>query len=288
MKRKLIALLTVLLLLAAMATPAFADIIWEPRGDSFYESHRDECDYHDRSYLANGEKGYVTVKASPDSLIEVANLANGTRFFVVHVWEGKDGTQWGVGYPSGQWDKEGWVKLSEMAMVYDYISFNEDHSHEFQEYDGSGDHLTEAYVYSYPGGVCGSRMEQGSGDYTFAQAFNNLYTDENGLRWTFVGYYMGHRDGWVCIDDPMNENLGIEACLTVGQVRSGETLNPSVETPNAPDVQPSQPQPGEELIPPAEEIPPAKTLPMWLIPVVLVIVVAVVTAVIIRKRKKKP
>ena len=117
MKRKLFALLMAAVLLVTMVTPAFADIIWEPYGDSFYEKHRDECSYHDRAYIANGEKGYVTVKTAPDSLTEVVNLANGTRFFVVHVWEDKDGTQWGVGYPAGMFDSEGWVELSEMAMI---------------------------------------------------------------------------------------------------------------------------------------------------------------------------
>ena len=282
MKRKIFALLTAVILLAAMITPAFADIIWEPYGNSFYQIHSDECSYHDRAYIANGEKGYVTVKTAPDSLAEVVNLANGTRFFVVHVWEDKDGTQWGVGYPAGMFDSEGWVKLSDMAMIYDHISFNEDYSSEFAEYDGSGDHLTEVYVYSYPGGVCGSKMEQGGGSYTFAEAFNHLYTDENGLRWTFIGYYMGHRDGWVCIDDPLNENLGTETSLTVGQVRGSEALNPPADPPAE-----ETPAPTVEVIyPPAEEIPPAKTLPMWLIPAVLVIVAAVITAVIVRRRRK--
>ncbi len=282
MKRKLLALLTAMLLLATLTTPAFADIIWEPFGNSFYKSHSHECSYHDRSYLANGEKGYVTVRTAPDSMTEVVNIANGTRFFVVHVWTDEDGTPWGVGYPSGMFDSEGWVKLSDMAMIYDYISFEEDHGSEFKEYDGSGDHLTEAYVYAYPGGVCSSKkMEQGSGDYRFTEGFKNLYTDENGLRWTFIGYYMGHRDGWVCIDDPLNENLGTETSLTVGQVRGGGLLKPPADPPAVED-----PAPTEEVIyPPAEKIPAARTWLMWAIPVVLIIVVAVVTAVIVRKRR---
>lgn len=282
MKRKLLALLTVLLLLVTMVTPAFADVLWAPRGNSFYESHSNECSYHDRSYLANGEKGYVTVRTAPDSLTEVVNLPNGTRFNVVYTWTEKDGTLWGLGYLYGE--GEGWVKLSEMAMIYDCISFKEDHGSEFEEYDGSGDDLQEACAFSYPGGVYMTKLKQGGGSYTFAEAFKNLYTDENGLRWTFVGYYYGHIDGWVCIDDPLNENLGTETYLTVGQVRGGENLIPA-DQPSDPDVQ--EPQPSEELIPPAENIPPAKTLPMWLIPVVLVIVVAVVTAIIVRKRRKK-
>lgn len=285
MKRRLLALLTAVLLMMTAATPAFADVIWEP-DNNFYERHRDECVYHDRAYLVNGEKGYAAMRNAPDSLVEIMNVANGTRFYMNFIWTDEDGVQWGIGYPEG--DIEGWVALSDMAMIYDYISFKEDHGHEFQEYDGSGDHLTAACVYSYPGGVCGSRMEQGGGDYSFAEGFRNLYTDENGLRWTFIGYYMGHRDGWVCIDDPLNENLGVESPLTVAQVRSGAALNPPVENTDAPGTQSPEPEQNTEVIyPPAEEIPPAMTFPLWLIPVVLILAVIVVTAVIARKRRLK-
>ena len=264
MKRKLLALLTVLLLLAAMVTPAFADVLWEPRGNNFYESHGGT--YHNRAYLANGEKGYVTVRIAPDSKSEVVNLANGTRFFVVYTWEDKDGSLWGLGYPSGQWEEEGWVELSDMALIYDYISFDEDHSHEYQKYDGSGDDLTEACSYSYPGGVHISNVKgMEGGSYTLGQGFQNLYTDENGLRWSYIGYYYGLKNFWVCIDDPMNENLGVETYLTVDQVRSASDA---------------------ELVPAVAEVPDTGAFPLWAIPVVLVIVVAVVTAVIARKRRK--
>ena len=141
MKRKLLALLTTLLLLATMVTPAFADVLWMPRGNNFFETH--DCAVHNRSYLANGGDGYVTVRIAPDALTQVVNLANGTRFFVVYTWEDEDGSLWGLGYPSGQWEQEGWVHLADMALIYDYISFDEDHSHEYQKYDGSGDHVTE-------------------------------------------------------------------------------------------------------------------------------------------------
>lgn len=265
MKQKLIALLTAMLLLVTMVTPAFADIIWEPYGDNFYEKHRDECSYHNRSYLANGQKGYVTVKTSPDSLGEVTNMANGTQFFVVHLWTDKDGAQWGVGYPAGEFDSVGWVNLSEMAMVYDHISFEEDHSHEFREYDGSGDNLGKALVFTYPGGMVKSTLEENAGYMPFAESFHNLYTDENGLRWTYVGYYMGRRDGWVCIDDPMNEGLASETHRTVDQVRGGAA----------------------DIVPPVAEVPVTGVFPLWLVPVVLVIAVAAVTAVIVRKRNSR-
>ena len=81
MKRKLLALLTVLLLLATMITPAYADLLWEPRNNQFYETHGNTV--HNRTYLTNGGDGYVTVRTAPDSRTEITNIANGTRFFVV-------------------------------------------------------------------------------------------------------------------------------------------------------------------------------------------------------------
>lgn len=292
MKRKLIALLTAVLLLAAMTTPAFADLIWEPMGNNFYEKHRDECEYVNRAYLANGGEGYVTIKKSPDSSAEIMNVANGTTLFINFVWTDKDGIQWGIGYPAGAFDSEGWVPLSDLAMIYDYRDFEEDHSKEFKAYDGCGDDLTEACAYSYPGGVFESKLESwGDNDFTLSDCFDVLYTDENGLRWSYVGYYYGHRNCWVCIDDPLNENLGVETVLTVGQVRGSEQLNPPAEPPAEESDAPVQTAPTsteeatEVLYPPAESVPPAKTFPLWVIPVVLVVVVAVVTAVIVRKRR---
>jgi hypothetical protein len=152
-----------------------------------------------------------------------------------------------------------------MALIYDYISFEEDHGRKFQKYDGSGDGLTEAFSYSYPGGVLISHVKgMEGGAYTLAEGFQNLYTDENGLRWSYIGYYYGLKNFWVCIDDPMNENLGVETYLTEDQVRG-------VDSP---------------IVPPAAQVPDAGAFPLWVIPVVLVIAVAVVTAVIVRKRRK--
>jgi len=290
MKRKLLALFTALLLLVTMVTPAFADLIWEPMGNNFYDKHRDECDYVNRVFRANGAEGYVTIKKAPDSAAEIMNVNNGTTLVVNFVWTDKDGIQWGIGYPAGEFDKEGWIPLSDMAMIYDHRDFAEDHSSEFKEYDGSGDALGKALVFEYPGGIVTSTLEENVGYLPFSEAFTHLYTDENGLRWTFVGYYMGRRDGWVCIDDPMNEALGAATQLTVGQVRGGEQLNPPAEENDAPPAVDTVPAPTEDvtevLYPPVAEVPATSAFPLWLIPVILVVAVAVLTAVMVRRRRK--
>lgn len=261
MKRKLLALLTALLLMVMMATPAFADVLWMPRENVSYDYDK----VLNRVFFTNGGDGYVTVYTAPGSMSKVTNLANGTRFCVVYTREEKDGSLWGLGYGGVSDVAEGWVPLADMALIYDHISFEEDHGQEFQKYDGSGDGLTEACTYSYPGGVRISNVKSmDGGAYTLAEGFRNLYTDENGLRWSYIGYYYGLRNFWVCIDDPMNENLGVETYLTEDQVRG-------VDSP---------------IVPPAAQVPDAGEFPLWVIPVALVIVVAVVTAVIVRKRRK--
>lgn len=326
MKHKVSAFLLALVMAAALAVPAFADVMWEPYDNSFYEAHRDECTYENRSYLANGQKGYVTLRTAPDSVIEVANVANGTSLYIGFIWQGNGGDKWAVGDYAVQEEGQtwkwytGWVSMDDLALIYDSIAFEEDHGAEFQEYDGSGDDLTEAYLYSYPNGSFQMLLVEAKEYLPFADTFQNLYTDENGLRWTFVGYYMGRRDAWICIDDPLNENLGVDSPRTVAQVRNAADVVPPAEkvpdpvtseepfdTPEpsgnmeddaVPTEEPSDtPEPSEntendavpteELIPPAERIPAARTWLVWLIPAVLVIAVVVVTAVLIRRKNKK-
>ena len=267
MKRKLTTILLTAAVLLTLIVPAFADVMWEPYGNTFYESHWDEMSYMNRGYLANGEKGYITVLTAPDSLVEVTNLPNGTYFNVGMTWEDKDGILWGVGYHyryAGEVTEhyEGWVPMSELALIYDDEAFSEDHSAEFAEYDGSGNHLTEVCLYSYPGGQYNFTVKESEDYMPFDEAFTHLYTDENGLRWTYIGYYMGRLNSWVCIDDPLNEKLGTDGYLTVGQVRENE-----------------------EPIP-AEAAPGAKTWVVWVIPAALVVLAAVTTALILRKKRK--
>ena len=65
MKRTLSLLLALVLLLAL--TPAVsADVIFEPQ-DSFYWDHRGECQYHSRSYYADGPDNVAVVYRSPVS-----------------------------------------------------------------------------------------------------------------------------------------------------------------------------------------------------------------------------
>jgi len=268
MKRKLPALALALLLTFALALPVRADVMWEPIGDSFYEDHHEQCQYVDRSYLANGPQGYVTLRRSPQSAEEVYNVPNSSPLYVGYRWTAADNTEWCVceyAIQNGDgWDwKEGWAPLTELSLIYDYLCFAEDHEAEFKDYDGSGDALTEVCLYSYPGGVFKDTLTEEREYQPFSEAFQNLYTDEAGRRWSFLGYYMGRQNAWACLDDPLNEELG------VAEVQSAAAVRGELDC---------------VVIPPPEEVPAAKEFPLWLLPAGLTAAAAVVTALLIRRR----
>jgi len=289
MMKRLSALAFALVMACSLAAPAFADVMWEPFGNNFYERHHEECKYVGRSYLANGKQGYVTLLEDPQSASEVVNVPNGKRLYVGQSWTSSDGTRWAVceyvvPRDDESWDRKvGWTPMSEIALIYDWECFQEDHESEFKPYDGSGDALDAVCLYSYPGGVYSDTIMEDKEYEPFAQAFQHLYTDGEGRRWSFLSYYKGKLYSWACLDDPLNEDLGTGVPLTVFQVRGGEGPAP------APDQGEDHAEDNTKLdiiVPPAEDVPPARSIPVWLLPAGLVVLVAAVTAVLVGRRKK--
>lgn len=258
MKRKVLTLFLAALALLALAVPASADIIIEPR-DSFFEKHRDECTYVARGYELAGYNGTVTVFTAPGGMNKLT-LDNGLRGTIQFTWEGKE-TTWGyLIYWDDHWI-EGWVPMDDVTLVYDSWEFRVDHAGEIiTETQPVPVDFHEAVRYNYPNGPIASETAlQEDPDYmTFSETFTQVYTDENGLRWGYVDYYMGIREFWVCLDDPMNKELDTEivpVSPSAAQLRGSATVTAG---------------------------PPA-----LLIAAVLVAAVAAVTAVLLVRRKKR-
>ena len=260
MKRKIFTLFLAALAVLSLTVPASADSIWEP-DDSFYEKHREECDYVGRQYVLAGYDGTVTVFTAPGGMNKLT-LDNGLRVGIQFTWKGK-GTTWGY---LVRWDEdrdnrtEGWVPMDDVSLVYDSKQFMEDHA---------GEIITEtqpvpvdfhvAVLYDYPNGPAGDGVLNEDPDYMpFDETFTQVYTDEAGLCWGYVGYYKGIRGFWICLDDPMNRELDTEimpVAPSAAQLRGSATVTAG---------------------------PPA-----LLIAGVLVAAVAAVTAVLLVKRKKR-
>lgn len=225
MKRKLFALLLTLLSVSALIVPASADIVWEPE-DSFYEKHYAECAYVGRGYQLAGYDGSVTVFTAPGGMNK-ATLDNGLKGTIQFTWTGS-GTSWGYLCRVSGSDVEGWVPMDDLSLVYDSQQFMADHAGEITAGDPAPVDFHEAALYSYPNGpLWGTTLQEREKYQPFSQVFTQLYTDENGLRWGYVGYYMGQCDAWVCLDDPMNEGLDAEIVPTSpspAQVRGSATV----------------------------------------------------------------
>lgn len=220
MKSVLSCLLAVLLLAVWKPVLVRADVIWEPYEDDFYSKHYEECEHVSADYLTNGEEGYVTVYLSPESSKEVAKIMNGVSFNVSFTWQDKDGTVWGIielenyetkdGESVAAGEDFGWVSLKHMAKVYDNSDFLIEHQAEFAEYSGELDDYKvqeRMVVWTYPGsGKIKCQLFEPMFD-NDVPGYDHLYTDVEGNRWTYLGYYYGSVNGWVCIDDPESEEI---------------------------------------------------------------------------------
>jgi len=190
-------------------TFVYGDVIWEPQ-DSFYEKERENCEYVNRTYFANGGKGYVTVYKNPKSKQVVTDIENGEDIHILFTYKDKSGREWGLTEFKGKGRKTGWMLMDELMARYDHLSFSEDHAKEFIDYDGSfdpGQYEDKIIVWKYPGSDVIASHIYPDDLKEYPPDFSYMYIDNEGKKWAYFGYYMGLRDGWVCLTDPENENL---------------------------------------------------------------------------------
>ena len=226
MRKKLISFLMAMATIVSLTMPAVADIIWEPE-DSFYQKHSDECVYDSRAYEFAGYDGSVTVWSAPEGTAQQTQ-PNGRRVRVQFRWTGND-VEWGYFYGLEGSIDDGWIPMDDLTLVYDSQQFQADHASEIQNGAPVPVEFDSAVLYTYPGGQVSDVLKEDAEYMPFSEVFSTLYTDGNGLRWGYVGYYMGRRDSWVCLDDPMNERLDTNIVAvepSAAQLRGAPTVTP--------------------------------------------------------------
>ena len=226
--KKLISFLLTVAAMLSLAMPAAADLIWEPE-DSFYEKHRDECTYENRRYELAGYDGSVTLWSAPNGTAQ-RELPNGGQGTVQFRWSG-NGVEWGYFYGLEGSIDAGWAPMDDLTLVYDSRQFLEDHAADIVTGEAVPVEFDSAVVYSYPGGPVSGTLREEKEYMPFSEIFTTIYTDGSGLRWGLVGYYMGHRDGWVCLDNPLNEQLDTSIVAvepSAAQLRGAPTVTPGV------------------------------------------------------------
>ena len=212
MKRFLTFILT-LTALFALAAPAFADVMWEPDNNSFYDRHRNQCEYEGRSYYANGSDGFVTAWDAPGGSLVRRQFENGEKLHVYFIYQ----NEWALtAYWENQKETSGWVPMPDLELVYDYISFEEEYADritpyndEFADYDGDAEVVN---FYEYPGAAGINQSWDTAGEWHVLDNLtgtadspsyiSSIFVDENGLTWGYVNYMYGHLNSWFCLDEP--------------------------------------------------------------------------------------
>lgn len=260
--KRLTCLILALLLAAALATTAFADVIFEPV-DSFYRSHQGECDLVDRTFTT---RIHVQVYKSPESPKIKGMFPPDQSIWISHTYEDPDGNLWGYTEIESLF---GWVPMAYLELQYDFISFQEDHASEITDQEGK---LDESYAGSviqcwyYPGSEHSYEMDLAAIGGDDLPGYQQIYQDDQGRNWGFVGYFYGNRSFWICLDDP-----GADF----------DTLFPD----GAPETPPREttPLPEKQIVPKI----PAEAIALRVGITLAVAACVAVTAVILKRMKKK-
>ena len=228
-----------LLMLLALSAPAFADILWPPSDNSFYDAHWENCEYEGRSYYANGKKGFVTLWDAPGGSEVRVQYRNGETLWVGCTYRGG----WAlVSCREGRDELSGWVPLKDLYLVYDHISFEEEYGDQFRDYNGefadySGKAGDEFWFWEYPHAgdprerkmITQMELEalRGTSD-EVPSCISKVYVDElRSQTWGYVERLYGSRDFWILLDNPTCDGIMTSCISKVDDlIYSGKIIEP--------------------------------------------------------------
>ena len=234
MKRLFSSFLTLVMLLT-LSAPAYADVMWEPNSNYFYDTHRDQCEYENRGYYANGKEGFITLWDAPNGGTVRAQFQNGERMWVYYIYRDR----WALtAYWTDGEETSGWVPLADLYLIYDHISFEEEYGDQFRDYQGEfasfdGEPGSYIQLWEYPGAwdeketleLTPEFLDALRGTEEQPSYISKIYTDEHGANWGYVAYMYGLRNFWICLDNP---SCIMSSCipLTGSLIESGELIAP--------------------------------------------------------------
>jgi len=165
----------------------------------------------ERSFYVNASSGSAAVKKAPGSRVEIAQVKNGETIFVDYSCLYKD-EYWGLTtvYQESKQERpsDGWIRMDDLLVLYDYVSFAEEHYDEFHDYEGDFEELKRAeaaVVWPWPGAEAPLwKVEELDTEHFWVSV---AYTDDTGREWGFVTYLYGSRNIWICLSDPTNPDI---------------------------------------------------------------------------------
>ena len=235
--KRLLACTLALAAALVLGVTAFADVLWEPIDDQFYDGHWAACKYEGRGYYANGKDGFITVWDVPDGDMVKAQYRNGERFWVGYTYKG-----WALINLWGNYrETVGWAPLEDLYLVYDHISFAEEYGDQFRDYNGEfADYDGEVgevfWFWEYPNAwetkdvreVTQNMLEGLLGTSEKVPCcISKVYMDQNGHDWGFVEWLWGDRDFWLLLDNPTGGGIMTSCIPEVDDlIASGEIVPP--------------------------------------------------------------
>ncbi len=226
MKKRLLALALALLVMAALPLSARADVIFTP-DDDFYEDHYDEMDYVNSGYIANGPGGALTLYESPENSMVKGTAENGEGVYVSVRYTDDDGVAWAQ-IELFERALNGWVPMDYLVKVYNSDDFREEFADRVAAEEGSlAASEQPVYFWSYPGSDVFQADLPLEGDYL--PEYWEVFVDDAGRKWAHVGYYMGIRNAWVCLDAPTADYAALYADHAPQQVTKPEITEPTAE-----------------------------------------------------------
>lgn len=204
----------------ALTATAGADLLWEPTDDLFFRTHN--CVYEDRSYYANGSEGFITLWDAPGGSTVRAQYRNGEK-----LWVGYTCKDWAlISCREGRDELSGWAPLSDLYLVYDHISFEEEYGDQFRDYDGEfadydGEAGEEFWLWEYPHAGEPKSVQKttrqmldallGTSDMVPC-CISKVYVDRNDWTWGFVEWLYSDRDFWILLDNPTCDGI-MTSCI---------------------------------------------------------------------------
>jgi hypothetical protein len=261
MMKRLLVLMTLIVLVQSFPLSVSADLIYEPQ-DDFLEQHCLECRYVDRKYVAYGPDGELTVYKSPENCLSQAEVPNRESIYISHVYTDDHGIEWGCVTLWGQ-GIIGWVPMPYVVPIYNGSDFRNEFADRLKEEQGkvavSVDQ--EIWFWEYPGSENYSTVTVGNPQN--APDYYCTFVDDAGRNWGQIGYYCGIRSEWVCLDQPSADYNTLYAIYPPQKVTKPEiqpvteqvtepTTQPETEPATQPQTQPTtQPIVSDDIIKPS-------------------------------------
>lgn len=213
MRHKLSRLFLAAIVLFALQLSASADIIMIPGDPSGKNDYFDRNIHRSMTLVGQDyqvpEGMTVTLYESPEDGGILKTMTAGDIITISYTIE-VDDTIWGIGRALSH---IGWVRMGRLQKIYSQEDFLADYDADIKQpflaFLDVSQFTEPIYVWTYPGsGILEHTIEPAycSPEYYHEGKleYRKLYTDPNGGRWAYVGYFLAQLNGWILLDDLHN------------------------------------------------------------------------------------